>query len=256
MRNEIHKPYYIAVVGIDGSGKSTATQMVIDSIEHKKILGVGDALFVKNPDGPISKLERARSVRSWHFFWSMAKKTKNKALYKPVKLLELIFRSKVQNRAVKDMAPHVVVSDGTMLVNIIAWGNIYHPDIFTNELCLDALGQFSGIRPMSFKKKIIYLFRAFDLFLMSVCRVRFPLPDHIIFLTIRPSVAIERIKSRGKKLQFHENTERLEMLQRGYERINNLISKELDVRVTTIEVSDMTLAQEKDQIKEVVLKII
>ena len=220
------------------------------------MLGVGDALFLKNTDAVIEEITKARGLRTWNFFWRLTKKTKSKALYKPLKLLELIFRSRVQNKAINDLRPDVVVSDGTMLVNIIAWGNIYHPDIFTNDFCLDALGQLSGIRPMPVQKKIHYFFKAFDLFLMSVCRVRFSLPNHIIFLQIRPSVAIERIKARGKSLQFHEKQEKLDMLQRGYERINKLVEKELDVKVITLDVSDVFLEKEKVEIENIVSKIL
>ncbi len=237
---------YISIIGIDGSGKSTWSGQITDYLgENNKVVGVSDEISYKN-DG---RYRKKIIFKIWKFFWRASKRTKKKIFYKIIKITELTFRMKALKLVVKENPVDIVVSDGAPLINILAWGNIYYPKIFNDDLCTRVFKHLSGIEKVKFWDNMYYLRVAPEIFILNILHIRFFIPDVIIFLEISPKEAIDRINIRGKDLQFHETEDKLSKLQSGYYRVINLLENNFNIEIIKQNVDNLSISDNMKIIK-------
>lgn len=230
---------YISVIGVDGSGKSTWFKEIFIFLEKKrKIVGIGDKILFNGNKNYVNKFV----FILWQFFWRTTKKVKKKLFYKIVKIIELILRVKSLKLVIKNNPIDTVVSDGAPLINILAWGSIYYPNIFTEDLCTKAFEHLSGKKKMGFKDGIYYLRNSPEIFLLNILGVKFFIPNVVIFLEISPKEAIRRIELRGKDLQFHETEEKLNQLQNGYFKVTGILESNLNIKVIRQNVDNLSMS--------------
>lgn len=230
---------YISVIGIDGSGKSTWFKEIFIFLEKKnKIVGIGDKILFNGDKSYVNKFVFVL----WQFFWRITKKVKKKLFYKIVKIIELILRVKSLKLVIKNNPVDVVVSDGAPLINILAWGSIYYPNIFTEDLCTMAFEHLSGKKKIGFRDNIYYLRKTPEIFLLNILSIKFFIPDVVIFLEISPKEAIRRIGLRGKDLQFHETEDKLRQLQNGYLKVVGILESNLNIEVIRQNVDNLSIS--------------
>jgi len=243
---------YITVVGVDGCGKSTWSNSIVDFLgNYKKVIGLSDKIFFKDKEFGLVNISDGFYIGIWQNFWKLSKSIKNKFLYKIFKIIELILRIRALKSVINRGNVDIVVSDGTPLINILAWGSIYYPKIFTDELCIKALKHLGGISKMRLSDYIYYFKKAPEIFLLKIFHIKFPFPDVVVFLRISPDVAISRINSRGEKLQFHETKQGLTKLHGGYDRIIRLLGEKFDVDIFIQEVDNLSMLDNEKIISKI-----
>jgi len=204
------KPLRVAVVGIDGSGKSSCFRGLAAVFgKSGSVCGVGDSVFMVR-EGKNEDLEWLPGAARKAYFHFKAKGAWNAPLYELWKALELLSRLGLcRSIAGLSQAAHVFL-DGDPVLNMAAW----------------TLGRpgWRGARTV--------------LWAASVLRV--PLPDLVIHLRVGPANAMARIDKRGEALQAHENQDRLYRLQRGYDRILGLMRGRSGLRVSVLNTDGST----------------
>jgi len=235
----------IAIIGVDGSGKSGCFKGISGKLSGRKSGGIGDEVFIcengkfSRPNIKYAKIRRLLGRRS--------KNIKNRTLYKILKFTELILRVKLHTEIEKQYKPEIILTDGSPLINTIGWGNFYHPDIFTETQCKDVLKYMTGTRiPLAQKK--FYLKHLPEILVVNLFRVKFQKPDIVFFLNVSPEVAMSRIGKRDKKKQVHETKIFLSKLQEAYKLICRILSK--DTKIYTIDTDGKTLKQVVDIVAE------
>ncbi|HEX6648025.1 MAG TPA: hypothetical protein VF075_00750 [Pyrinomonadaceae bacterium] len=219
---------HVCVLGIDGSGKSTvvAALPAILAAETGLVVGsAGDSFRIAapeedhlatdfSPDGlPIAtrlsmKLRRAAK-----------KLVDHPKLYSVSKLAQMLAKDSAAQALVQRYNTNVFVSDGNAFLSTTARASNYlraasapnHADtpapepedlqsVFSYILDAKPLPPASSNRLPSLQKaRLIYKFN--NLFRLRAAW----LPDIVIFLDLSPELALMRIKSRGKKIDRHEN---------------------------------------------------
>ena len=210
---EPHKPFVVAVIGIDGSGKSTLSRRLAGCSEDESCF-IGDRLeLLKDGEPCATQPLVANEVRKW--VARRAKNAKNIAHYKIPKLAELLLRDRLLADVHRWYRPGKVFMDGSPLLNMTGWAILYHEDAFTEEVCSKALEILSGQRACNKRDPIFKQFPEL-LTLRKLNLTHLSLPDAVIFLDVDPAICMERIRVRGEALQAHETAEKLTKLRTAY----------------------------------------
>lgn len=212
----------IAVIGVDGSGKSTAFKLLFESIRTKNIAAIGDKVMIKKKD-KLFKVKLWQS-RLKSFIGPRVKTLKNRKLYRVFKFLELLLRAKLLYRIDRKYVPEIILTDGSPLINILGWGHYYCPEIYGKELLLEVIGYMTGnkipkLRKAFFKK------HSREVLLIKRLKIKFHIPDEVFFLNVSPQLAMERISNRNEEVQAHETPDFLNNLQQSYNMVCELLTE-------------------------------
>jgi thymidylate kinase len=230
--------FSIAILGIDGSGKSTMSKRLTNILsEDSNAILVSDTLTSFENKSPkyVQPLisEKLREMIGKH-----AKGAKSLKHYKIPKLTELLLRDHLLVEIERWYNPDFVIMDGSPLLNLTAWAILYKEGYFNEGLCLKA------IQILTSKEKDISktdtLFKKFPelSILKSLKLTHLKLPDITVFLDVDPSLSISRIEKRGERKQVHETIERLSKLRKAYHMVCHVIKRDLNIPTSIIDGDD------------------
>jgi diacylglycerol kinase family enzyme len=249
----------VAVVGIDGSGKSSAFRGALWRLARSAdVVGIGDAYLAGAPGVPIHARTDLPLQRTAATAARLAKQTRQAWAYRQLKTLDLMARSRMREHLVRYERPDVVLTDGDPLVNTLAWsvGRLYRDQLLDDDQqVLDALAYLSGQARIPRNELPHYLRHAWQLAVVNrLTSIRFPMPDIVVLLQIDGASAMERIHRRGRSLQAHESPEALDALGAGYERICELIEVHHGVRVVRVSATETHQEQSADLVAQAVIE--
>ena len=223
------KSLKIAIIGIDGSGKSSCLEGVLRELSKRKVAGIGDDVLVSEK-GVLSR-PKIGYLQIKSFLGKRVKTIRNRTFYKLAKFSELISRVKIHDAIETKYKPEIILIDGSPLINALGWGSFYHPDFYSEDQGETIMKYMMGEKiPPS--RKVFYLKHIPEIFLVNKLGIKFQKPDVVFFLKVSPALAVKRIQMRGDERQIHEKIDFLEGLQKAYELVCNIISK--TTRVYTI----------------------
>ena len=229
----------VAVVGIDGCGKSSAWRGALDALASRfDVVGIGDDVVAGSPGMPLHSRRDVPLCRATRQVTGVAKRTRFDWAYRQLKTLDLIGRSRMRDHVVEDEMPSLLLTDGDPLVNTMAWslGRLHRDQLASDdELVLETTDYLSGARRIPSARLSYYLRQSLPLVLVNrLGLARFARPDLVVLLSLDGSVAMERIRARGRPLQAHETEAALTALDAGYERICALLESRRGVRIVRI----------------------
>jgi hypothetical protein len=209
--------FTIAVLGIDGSGKSTLSKRL--ALELSGSTGVGlisDSLelFEGRRLRELQPLLKEK-VREW--IGAQAKQARSLVRYKIPKLTELLLRDRMLQETVRWYHPDMIVMDGSPLLNMTGWAILYREQYFNEDVCAKA------VRALSSSGESI---RTDDPDLR-------PFPE--VFVDVDPKVAIRRIEARGERRQVHETEEKLDKLRSAYLMVCRVVEQQHEVPVCRLD---------------------
>jgi hypothetical protein len=163
-----------------------------------------------------------------------------------LKFTELTYRVRIQREIAQKYRPDYIITDGCALINMIAWGNYYYSNLFNEKQCKEVIQYMTGTR-IPLKRLRFYYKHLREVFLINLLRIRFQLPDILIFLTVSPSAALERIGARKKRKQVHESIDFLTNLQNAYHLACNILKDQIEIH--TIDTNGKTVEQVTKEIE-------
>jgi len=239
----------IAIIGVDGSGKSTCFKKLFEKLTNKNIAAIGDKVLVKkNNEIFISKLWMSKLKV---FLGARVKRIKNRKLYRILKFLELLLRVKLSHKIDRIYTPEFIITDGTPAINIMGWGHYYCPEIYSNELLVEVIGYMTGEK-IPRHRKAFFKKHSHELLLINRLRIKFRIPDIVFFLKVSPEIAMERITSRNEELQPHETVEFLNNLQESYIKVCQLLE---ETKIYYIDTNNKTIETVIDDIVTILAEL-
>jgi 1-acyl-sn-glycerol-3-phosphate acyltransferase len=215
------RPIRIAVIGIDGCGKSTLSRQLAERLSTTSTTClVGDKLefFERGRcvPRPLPRLERARQ-----WIGARARRAGSLSRYKVPKLVELLLRDRIARGIGRRGEADVIVMDGCPLVNLLGWAALYHERRFDQSACSHAM---TFLTSGTCREEDVLLERFPELAVLKRLRLnRFRLPDATVLLDIDPEQAMRRIGSRAGRRQIHENATSLNKLRSAYLTVHGLL---------------------------------
>jgi 1-acyl-sn-glycerol-3-phosphate acyltransferase len=240
--------FSLAVLGIDGSGKSTLSARVARALSSSRpVCLITDTIeFYEHGEQKQVQALAAEMVRQ-----ALARRTKAaKSLksYKIPKLAEMMLRDHLLGAVQRWYSPEVIVLDGSPLLNMAAWARIYKGEAFDAEVCAATVAIVTGRDEAPAKNDAVYekLPELRGLARLGLASMK--LPDAAVLLDVDPAVSISRIEQRGQQRQAHETHDKLSRLRDGYLMVCEIAQERfglavrvLDGRMTLEEVTDSTL---------------
>jgi 1-acyl-sn-glycerol-3-phosphate acyltransferase len=208
--------FTVAVLGIDGSGKST--------LSRRLALGLSDSVTSCLISDRLELFEGRRpkamqpllTERAREWIGQRAKRAKSLAGYKIPKLTELLLRDRLRSLSNRWYRPSVIVMDGCPLFNMTAFAALYREEYFNEDFCGKAMAFMSaGAEGIEKHDPLLKQFPEVS-YLRRLGFDRLNIPDLVIFLDIEPAEAMRRIDSRGEQKQAHETENRLSQLRKAY----------------------------------------
>ena len=226
--------FVLAVIGIDGSGKSTLSRRVAMALsEGGTICRVSDRLeFYEN--GVCRTVHALPSERLRQALGKYAKTAKSLQRYKVPKLAELLLRDHLLGEACRWHRPAVAVMDGSPLINLTAWARLYKEELFDPRFSAAAIRILTGQdEPGATPPELEHLPELSALRRLRLTHLN--LPDAVVMLDVDPELCVRRIHERGKRVQAHETEERLSKLREAYLMVCETVRTELDLPVAILD---------------------
>jgi 1-acyl-sn-glycerol-3-phosphate acyltransferase len=225
----------IAVLGIDGSGKSTISRSISESLsESQSVCRISDTLeFFNNshyrPLQPLGTNVFREAINR------AAKNAKSLKLYKIPKLTELLLRNQLYYEIRRWYAPDQIVMDGSPLLNILAWVALYRDEPVDEVTLARLIEVLTGTNtPLNPRDPLLRQFpelKAFSLLKLN----RLILPETVLLIDVDPQTACDRIDSRGEAKQVHETTEKLNRLRTSYLSVMSTLGTHFNTRTCIID---------------------
>jgi hypothetical protein len=231
----------VAIIGIDGSGKSTVAAALATVLagEHGLVAGsaVADEFWVRAPQldllGPrFHPQGYAIAGRLNTFFRGLTRRlVDNRALYPAAKVLQMLLQD---NAAVKLSARYgvdVMISDGNLFLSGAGRAFNYRgpadaPSVddvdnaFRHLLEGRPLPNESGRHLPDLKAA-----RALAIIARMTHLQGIWVPDQALFLDLAPDAAMSRVRARGAKVDRHENPADLTSARDGYLRVLEVVKR-------------------------------
>ncbi len=241
-RLSAHQVPVVAVLGIDGSGKSTVSRRLAQCLSMAgSACLVSDRLeFFENgepkPLQPLG-LETARGLLGRY-----AKRARSLANYKIPKLAELLLRDRLLAEVSRWYAPGIIVLDGSPLLNIAAWAALYGREGLSSERLAVAIGILAGQKRGITRSDPLFteLPELRQLNMLGLTHLKLPL--RLVLLDLPAEAACARIAARGAARQPHETAEGLGRLRDAYLKVVQIVGRHWIVPVLIL---DATLPLEQ-----------
>lgn len=219
-KEPLESPCCVAVIGIDGCGKSTLSKSLAANISGESCF-IGDSLlfYCEGNPCPIQPLV-TDTLRAW--VGKRAKRAGKLVSYKIPKIAELLLRNHLLLEIDRWYRPNYIFIDGSPLLNIAAWSIIYHEGAFNKNTCSLAIDILSGKMTPRVGDPLYKEFR--ELFIL--CKIQLNqlhMPSGVVFLDITPDTCIQRILARGEPVQAHENIDKLSKLRKAYKLVIDVL---------------------------------
>ena len=225
----------VAVLGIDGSGKSTLSR----ALARRLSAGVRACLITDEVEffekGEKKDLQPLLAERLRTSIGRRAKVAGSLKSYKIPKLAELLLRDHIAAEVRKWYAPDVIVMDGSPLLNVTAWARLYREDAFDEAMCRSALRVLSGRDAAVDPDDPVFTTFPELAALRRLGLAHLSLPDAVLFLDVDPAVSMERIEARGEQRQVHETEEKLARLRDGYRMVCTVLERDLGRPARTLD---------------------
>lgn len=208
--------FVLAVLGIDGSGKSTVSRRVAERLSGAcRVARVSDHLEFYS-GGRCTTVRALPREAARQAVARYAKTARSLERYKIPKLAELLLRDHLLSEIRRWHAPEITILDGSPLINMTAWARLYKEELHDPAVAEAALRVLAGLAEKADGERVelakLPELRALERFGLAGLNV----PDALVMLDADPGVCMRRILDRGEKVQAHESPEKLFRLREGY----------------------------------------
>jgi len=231
-------PLTVAVLGIDGSGKSTLSREISRKMsDARRVCLVTDGLELYENGNPKS-VQPLLTEKVREAVGRYAKTAKSLRLYKAPKVTELLLRDRIMADLGRWYTSDIVVMDGSPLLNMVAWAVLYKEGKLSEETCAKAISVLTGESQRIDVDDPIFTEFPELTYIKGMKLNTLKLPDVVLFLDVRPATACERIAARGKPQQVHETEEKLGQLREAYRMSCNVVQRHWHIPAAAIDGED------------------
>ncbi len=234
-RERPERCFCVAVLGIDGSGKSTVSRNVAEELSKAvRVARISDRLEFY-ADGGCTTVRSLPAEAVRQALSRYAKTARSLRHYKIPKLAEMLLRDRLLSEVRRWHAPEVAILDGSPLMNLVAWVRLYREDLrdpVVAETLLRLLAGRAGDPPPA-PAGLAKLPELGALRKLGLARLQ--LPDAAVMLDVEPSICMRRILGRGERVQAHESDEKLSRLREGYLMVCEISRSRLGIPVRILD---------------------
>jgi 1-acyl-sn-glycerol-3-phosphate acyltransferase len=252
------RPVRVAVCGLDTETRHHVFEQLCRRLGRSdRTLGIADPVVEADAEGlrevpaPIPQPR----VRAW--LGALARIFRTGGRFQGEKFAEMIDRAQIDEALGTRPAARFVVTDGSALVDLLAWAeaDFYH-GVF-DESGMNHLRQYlSGQRRIPLAKWWSFIRKAPEVWLINTFDLaRPPVPDVLVFVHLPAARLMERLRLRGEELGPHDNEPFFRKLHEGYRQVSRVLSKRSKVEYLDFDWTGGGLDALIDELEEVCLRL-
>jgi 1-acyl-sn-glycerol-3-phosphate acyltransferase len=233
----------VAVCGLDAQHRERIFDGVVRRLARDGLtLGIADPMVEADSDG-VREINRPIPFapgRAW--MGLLARIFRTSGLFKGERFVKMVEQAQLSEALGQGAAARFVVSDGSALVDLLAWADAdFYRGVFDESGMNHLMQYLAGEKRIPggawwrFARKApeVWLVNVFDL-------ARPPVPDVLVLTPLPVSRILQRLRSRGQRIQAYQNEELLERLQRAYSDVGGILARRRKVEVIELDPETMT----------------
>ncbi|HXV76717.1 MAG TPA: lysophospholipid acyltransferase family protein [Candidatus Polarisedimenticolaceae bacterium] len=231
-------PLRVAVTGLDpGSRHEVFDQVTRRLGQTEKTLGITDPVIEVDPDGVRELTGPIPQPRGRPWLGALAKIFRTGGLFKGQKFVEMVDLAQIDEALGHRPATRVVVTDGSALVDLLAWAKaVYYPGTVDDNEMNHLLQYLAGRKPIPAAKWPSFIRRAPEVWLVNTFDLAHPpVPDVLVHVRQPVERIMQLLRSRGERLAAHENEAFLERLDQSYGQIAKVLERRHKVDFIEVE---------------------
>jgi 1-acyl-sn-glycerol-3-phosphate acyltransferase len=219
----------------------------------ERTLGITDPVIEVDAEGTRELTGPIPQPRGRPWLGALAWVFRTSGLFKGQKFVEMVDLAQIDEALGHTPAARIVVTDGSALVDLLAWAEAdFYQGRFDEKEFNHLLEYLSGAKPIPSSKWWKFIRKAPEVWLVNTLDLAHPpVPDVLVNLQLSASRLMERLRLRGAELESHENEAYLDRLQEGYRQIGSVLAKRHKVDVIEVDVMDEPLESLVDAVEEV-----
>ncbi len=227
-------PTSISICGIDPEARQRIFKRIMKRLGRvDPTVGVGERFMEADDQGVRPVAGGFPIVPSRWWLGLVGSTLRAGRLYKGSKFVEMVERARVNEALVHSRKGRFVVTDGSALVDLLAWADAdFYRGVFEEREMHQLVQYLTGQRRMPVRRWWHFIRRAPEVWLLNVLDlVRPPAPEILVLANVDPADLMARIRSRGDELGTHDTLEFLETWQKAYAQVAAILKKRLRVEV-------------------------
>jgi 1-acyl-sn-glycerol-3-phosphate acyltransferase len=247
-------PLRVAVCCLDRDMRQEVFRRVAQRLGAiDRTLGITDPVIEVDPEGTRELTGPIPHSRGRPWLGALASIFRTSGLFKGQKFTEMIELAQIDEALGHTPAARFVVTDGSALVDLLAWAEAdFYQGVFDEREFSRLLEYLSGTKPIPNSRWWTFIRKAPEVWLINTLDLAHPpLPDVLVNLRLPASRLMERLRLRGAELERHENEAYLERLQEGYRQVGTLLARKQKVDVLELEIMDEPLDSLVDEVERV-----
>jgi 1-acyl-sn-glycerol-3-phosphate acyltransferase len=247
-------PLRVAVCGLDRDMRKEVFRRVSERLGGiERTLGITDPVIEVDSEGTRELTGPIPHSRGRPWLGALASIFRTSGLFKGQKFVEMIDLAQIDEALGHTPAARFVVTDGSALVDVLAWVEAdSYQGVFDESELNHLLGYLVGSKPIPVSRWWTFIRTATEVWLInSFDLARPPVPDVLVNLRMPASRLMERLRLRGAELERHENEAYLDRLQEGYRKVASLLTRRHKVDVAEFDVLDEPLDALVDEVERV-----
>jgi hypothetical protein len=218
-----------------------------------RTIGVSDRIYEVNGEGLKEMIRPVPAARGRAWIGLLARIFRAGGMFKGEKFSEMVEQAQINEALGVKSATRFVVTDGSALVDLLAWAeaDFYH-GVF-NEAGLNHLMQYlAGEKKITLGRWWSFIRKAPEVWLVNIFELaRPPVPDVLVQVTVPIPQAMARLRSRGEELRSYQNEAFMEKLQEGYRQVGNVLRKRRRVELIECDASRLSAEEIADEVEAV-----
>jgi len=249
-------PVRVACCGIDEAANHAMFLALTDRLGAAgRTVGLGETILESDEQGPRESdgvpLARSRAVPqllAWAF--------RTGGLFRGNKFADMVARARVDESLQDGRTARFVVTDGSPLVDLLAWGDAdFYSGVFDERGLQQLFLYVSGERRIPLGQWTRFVRKAPEVWLLNVFDLAHPpAPDVLVHITQDPRQALERVRSRGRALESWQNAAFLGRLQEGYRQVAAALGKRR-IEIVELDAAELDVARAAEQIESACRRI-
>jgi 1-acyl-sn-glycerol-3-phosphate acyltransferase len=231
-------PTRISVCGIDPGARREIFSRVMERLGPiDPTVGIGQKFMEADAEGTREVAGGFPMVPSRWWLGLVASTLRAGRLYKGSRFVEMVERARVNEALDHARKGRFVVSDGSALVDVLAWAEAdFYRGVFDEREMKHLVQYLTGERRIPARQWWKFLRHAPEVWLLNVLDlVRPPVPDILVLAKVDPTRAMARIRSRGEELGPRDTLEFLETWQKAYDQVAQALRKRWKVEILEAE---------------------
>jgi 1-acyl-sn-glycerol-3-phosphate acyltransferase len=221
-------PIRVGICGIDRTMRELVFLRVTERLGRvDRTMGIGETVYKAEGEGLEEITGPIPEARGRAWFNLLARVFRTSGWYIGEKFSQMVEQAQISEALGLRPATRFAVTEGNALVDLMAWSEAdFYRGVFDESGMNHMMQYLSGQKRIPLSHWWKFIFNATEVWLVNVFNLaRPPVPDVLVHLSVPVPRLMARLRSRGEKLQPHENEAFLTRLDDAYRQVGDVLRR-------------------------------